>query len=240
MNLKLILKNEFISGRTTFDWFWLFIGCSIQFLACIYGYITNSLNSDIISIVCAFSGIFGMVFVAQGKISTYIFFNIQTITYMIIVYKNKLWGEFFENIFYFFTQFPGIYIWYKNYKQRKETKSIEISAKKLNKMGWIITSFYLIIGTFILTIILNKTNDSLPFIDAVSTTPAFSAQMLLIFGYKEQWIHWLIINFTSAIMFLILKNWMMFAMFVFWTLNCIYGWFKWSNSVNYKKWEEIK
>ena len=56
------------------------------------------------------------------------------------------------------------------------------------------------------------------------------AQILLTFGYREQWVGWLIEDVTSVVMFIILGNWVMVAQYIFWTINCIYGWVKWSKS----------
>ena len=89
----------------------------------------------------------------------------------------------------------------------------------------------LLIGVTVLTIILRNTNDPLPFLDAISTIPAFIAQVLMVLGYREQWLHWIIIDIASVIMFLMIGNWMMVVMFIFWTLNCVYGWYKWTKSV---------
>lgn len=239
MNLKTVLKNELIAGKSCFDWAWLAIGCLVQIIGVMYGYMTG--NPDgLVSIICAFSGVFSVIFAAQGKISAYVFFYIQVCTYMVIAFQSKLWGEFYENIFYFITQTIGVFVWYKNYKQKTENKSTEVVAKKLNKIGWVITSAYLVIGTIILTIVLSKTSDALPFMDAISTIPAFSAQILMVLGYREQWLHWIILDIASVIMFAIIGNWMMVAMFVFWTLNCVYGWYKWNKSANYNNWKEIK
>lgn len=238
MNLKTVLKNELISGKSAFDWAWLAIGLLLQIVGTLYGFAIGN-PSNLVSIICAFSGVFSVIFAAQGKISAYAFFYIQVITYMVIAFASGLWGEFFENIFYLVTQTIGVFIWYKNYKQKSETKSTEVVPKKLNKWGWIISISYLIIGTIVMTIILGHTSDPLPFVDAISTIPAFSAQLLMVLGYREQWLHWIIIDVASVIMYAILGNWMMITMFLFWTANCVYGWLKWNKSANYDKWQEI-
>ena len=38
------------------------------------------------------------------------------------------------------------------------------------------------------------------------------------------------LDVTSVVMFIILGNWVMVAQYIFWTINCIYGWVKWSKS----------
>lgn len=226
------LKAEFINGRKPFDWCFLGLGLLLQIAAIIYGYVTGT-PDGLVSIICAIAGVISVVFCAQGKISFYIFAYIQMFTYTFgVAIPNHLWGEAWENLFYFITQTYGIYAWYKIYRVKKENKSAEVKAKKLNALGWIITMGGLAIGVTVLTIVLHHTNDPLPFLDAISTIPAFIAQILMVLGYREQWLHWLIIDIASVIMFLMIGNWMMVVMFIFWTINCIYGWYKWTKSAH--------
>lgn len=224
------LKTEFINGRATFDWEFLGLGLLLQIAAIVYGYMTGT-PDGIISIICSISGVISVVFCAQGKISFYIFAYIQMFTYTFgIAIPNHLWGEAWENLFYFITQTYGIYAWYKIYRVKQDNQSAEVKAKKLNALGWLITMGGLVIGVTVLTVVLHQTNDPLPFLDAISTIPAFIAQVLMCLGYREQWLHWLIIDVASVIMFIMVGNWMMVAMFIFWTLNCVYGWYKWTKS----------
>lgn len=233
MNFTSKLKAEFINGKSMFDWIYLGIGLILQIIAIIYGYITGT-PDGILSIICSIAGVVSVVLCAQGKISFYLFAYIQMFTYTFgIAIPNHLWGEAWENLFYFITQTYGIYAWFKIYRIKEDNQSAEVKAKKLNALGWIITMGCLIIGVTILTIVLSKTNDPQPFLDAISTIPAFIAQILMVLGYREQWLHWLIIDVTSVIMFILVGNWMMVAMFIFWTVNCIYGWYKWTKSAKY-------
>ena len=227
------LKAEFINGRTKFDWLFLALGLLLQTLAIVYGYITDT-PDGIISIICSITGVISVVLCAQGKISFYLFAYIQMFTYTFsVAIPNHLWGEAWENLFYFITQTYGIYAWFKIYRIKKDNKSAEVKGKKLNLFGWILTMSILVIGVTILTIVLRNTNDPQPFLDAISTIPAFIAQFLMVLGYREQWLHWLIIDIASVVMFITIGNWMMVAMFIFWTVNCIYGWYKWTKSAKY-------
>lgn len=236
--IKNALKAEFINGKTTFDWFFLVLGLLMQVGAIIFGIVTDNPDS-VISMISAIAGIISVVLCAQGKISFYVFGYVQLFTYVFgVALPNHLWGEVWENGFYFITMVYGTFAWLKSYGRRKDNDSAEIIAKKLNVAGWIITMGVLIIGTTVLTLILNETNDPLPFFDAVSTVPAFIAQILMVVGYREQWLHWCIIDVASVVMFILLQNWVMTAMFIFWTLNCIYGWVKWSKSAKYSDWEQ--
>lgn len=231
--IKKILKEEFVNGKTTFDWFFLGLGLVMQIVAIVYGYITNT-PDNLVSIISSISGVLSVVLCAQGKISFYLFGFIQLFTYVFgVAIPNKLWGETWENLFYFITMLYGIYAWLKIYYRRSDNQSTEVKAKKLNVLGWVVTIGLLIVGVTILTIILSHTKDPLPFLDSISTVPAFIAQILMVIGYREQWLHWCIIDVASVIMFIMIGNWMMVAMFIFWTMNCIYGWYKWSKSAKY-------
>ena len=234
MNFTDKMKAEFINGRTKFDWAFLGLGLALQTIAIIYGYLTGT-PDGLISIICSIAGVISVVLCAQGKISFYLFAYIQMFTYTFgVAIPNHLWGETWENLFYFITQTYGIYVWYKIYRVKKDNNSAEVKAKKLTPLGWIITMGALVIGVTVLTFVLHKTSDPQPFLDAISTIPAFIAQILMVLGYREQWLHWLIIDVASVIMFIAIGNWMMVAMFIFWTLNCIYGWYKWTKSAKYE------
>lgn len=234
MNFIEKMKAEFINGRTPFDWAFLGFGLLLQTLAIVYGYLTGT-PDGIISIICSIAGVISVVLCAQGKISFYLFAYLQMFTYVFgVAIPNHLWGETWENLFYFITQTYGIFVWFKMYRIKKDNQSAEIKGKKLKAKGWTLTMSALVIGVTALTMILTKTNDPQPFLDAISTVPAFIAQILMVLGYREQWLHWLIIDVASVIMFIMIGNWVMVAMFIFWTLNCLYGWYKWTKSVQYE------
>ena len=233
MNFIDKMKAEFINGRTKFDCCFLALGLIMQIAAIIYGYVTGT-PDNLISIICSIAGVVSVVLCAQGKISFYLFAYIQMFTYTFgVAIPNHLWGEAWENLFYFITQTYGIYAWYKIYRVKKDNQSAEVKAKKLNAVGWIVTMGILVVGVTALTIILKMTNDPYPFIDAISTIPAFIAQFLMVLGYREQWLHWLIIDIASVILYIMIGSWVMVAMFVFWNINCIYGWYKWTKSAQY-------
>lgn len=225
-----LLRKEFINGLDWRDWSWLAVGLAMQTAATAYGHMTGNPDTALAT-VCAYLGVFTVVMCAQGKISYNIFNFAQMITYVVgVSIPQKLYGESIEYAFYFLTALWGVYVWAVRYGQTKDTKSIEVKAKKLSLTGWLTLAAYLIAGTAVMTYFLKKTDDPAPFMDAISTIPAFAAQILMCGAWREQWLCWLIIDIASVIMFVMLGSWMMVAMFAFWTLNCIYGWVKWTRS----------
>ena len=224
-----ILRKELVNGLTCYDWAWLALGLVMQTAATVYGYTTGNPEPALVT-VCAYLGVFTVVMCAQGKITYNVFNFAQMITYVIgVSIPQKLYGESIEYLFYFITALWGVYVWVKRYGQTYE-RSIEVRSRSLSRWGWLFLVMYLVGGTAIMTHVLSKTDDPAPFMDAISTIPAFAAQILMCAAYREQWLCWLIIDVASVVMFVMLGSWMMVAMFAFWTLNCVYGWIKWTKS----------
>ena len=227
MKVKNALRAEFLEGKTLFSWLFLAFGILLQVFAIVYGYVTGTPDS-VASIISGLTGIVSVVLCAEGKISFYAFGYVQLLTYVFgVAIPNHLYGEIWENVFYFITMIYGTYVWAKNY-QKKENGSTEIISKRLNKTWGAVVYAVMVIGIGVLTVVLKNTNDPVPFFDAVTTVPAMGAQILMMLGYRDQWVGWIIEDIASLIMFIILGNWVMVAQYTFWTINCIYGWVKWS------------
>lgn len=227
MKIKNALRAEFLEGKTLFSWLFLAFGILLQVFAIVYGYVTGT-PDNVASIISGLTGIVSVVLCAEGKISFYAFGYVQLLTYVFgVAVPNHLYGEIWENVFYFITMIYGTYVWAKNY-HKKENGSAEIISKRLNKTWGAVVYAVMVIGIGVLTAVLKNTNDPVPFFDAITTVPAMGAQILMMLGYRDQWVGWIIEDIASLIMFIILGNWVMVAQYTFWTINCIYGWIKWS------------
>ena len=129
-----------------------------------------------------------------------------------------------RNAFYFATMLYGIYHWLKHY----DNDLSEVKTRGLNQSYKIGVFSLTAIGVLLLHIVLSNTNYTQPFMDAVTTVPAITAQILMILRFKESWMYWLIIDLGSIIMWIVASDWCMVAQFVFWSINCLYGYIKWN------------
>ena len=201
-----------------FDYIFMLLGIIIQVVCFIFT------GDAVLSFICGLSGVINVVLCSQKKLSFYFFAYIQMFTYIIIIFQQHLYGELAENIFYVITTTIALFLWIKNYN--KEEK--EVIARKLSKQAWILCCRIFIISTVLLYIILLKTNDPRPFLDAISTVPAFIAQILLMLRYREQWIMWFIVDVATLILWISIGNIFMIMQYIFWIINCIYGYINWS------------
>lgn len=227
-NIKKVLEKEFLKGYSLFDK--VFMGLMLLLQVVVYIISPDSL----IGIICGISGIISVVLCAKGKISFYFIGFIQTITYLILAWQNRFYGEVLENLFYLVTMIWGIFVWKANL-QEDENGSQEVTAKQFTLTQWVLS----IIGTVICTIImgywLTTIGSQQAYTDACTNVLAIFAQLLMVRRYKEQWLWWFVIDVLCLKMWFVADNWCMVAMYIGWTLNCIYGWYNWSKLNNKQK-----
>ena len=117
----------------------------------------------------------------------------------------------------------GIKIWLTDYDKTQK----EISVKELSLYDSIMTMVMTLGGIGLMYYFLSLTDDSQPLLDAVSTVPAFTAQILMMLKYKENWWYWLTIDIAAIFLWYNEGNLLMLAQYLFWNFNCIYGMRKW-------------
>lgn len=231
--IKMALKNEFISGKTWFDWMFLMVGLALQVVAVVVGFLSG--NPDSIGlIISGLAGVVSVVLCSQGKISFYLFGFVQLFTYVFCFsIPNNLHGETIENGMYFITMLYGMYVWAKHYGKNTTTESLEIHARKLGIIENIVTAGIFVFGTVAYYIFLKNVPmfgamDSDPFMDSITSIPAYIAQVFMVLGFREQWVYWCILDVGSIILAARAGSPVMVAQFIFWTLNCIYGYVNWT------------
>lgn len=220
------IKNEFWNGYNWFERTFMLGMLLLQLV--VYCIVPDSP----IGMICGVAGVICVALTAKGKISSYIFNFIQILTYMWICWDLKLYLEFGENIFYFVTCILGVFLWKKNMIQN-EDGSTQVKAKKFKWWHWLVTVIVAVVGTLSLGYFgQNILGSTLPYYDALTNVLAIVAQLLMVWRFREQWIVWIIIDVTCLIMFTMLGQWSMVAMYVAWTINAFYGWYNWTKLNN--------
>ena len=219
--IKKILEQEFVNGYTWFDKLFMISMLALQIIVFII------VPDTLLSIVCGISGVISTVLCAKGKISFYFIGFIQTITYLILAWQNWLVGECIEQIFYLVTMVWGIFLWKKN-TVVDENNAAYVEAKKFSPVMWIVTIIATLVSTGIIGYCLTLVNSNQPYLDAATNVIAVFAQLMMVKGYREQWLWWGILDIIMIILWIRVGNWTMVAMYVAWTINCFYGWYNWS------------
>lgn len=218
--VKSFISKEWINGYSKFDRVYLLSMLLLQVIVfCI-------VPDSPLSIIAGLSGVIATVLCAKGKFSFYFIGFIQTFSYLYLAWENKFYGEVMENIFYLVTMVWGIYVWKANITN--DDGADYVQAKSFTVKQWIVS----IIGTIIATVgmgyFLTQIGSSQAYTDAATNVFAIFAQLLMVHRYKEQWIWWFAIDIFCIKLWWVAGNWSMVAMYIAWTINCIYGWYNWN------------
>lgn len=209
------MKDDLI--KTLFSNAFIAVGIAIQVIV----YILT--DSSLLSLVSGTLGIFAVVYCSERKMKQFFFAFGQMFTYVYIAYCEKLYGEVAINIFYFILTCIALYTWIHNSDDSGFVESRSLTLKSNMILAFSVGLTFLAVWK-----VLCLTDDTQPMMDSLTTVPAIAAQMLYMLRYREQWIYWLIIDVASIVMWSIAENWCVVAQYVFWTLNCVYGYYLWS------------
>lgn len=208
-------------NRTT--WIFLILGLLVQVLTFVL------MPDNPISLVSGMLGICSVVLGAQGNILTFVFGFAQVATYTYLCCVERFYAEIAINIYYFITMIYGVYCW----RNRLSNNSLQVQTRRLSikLLAWgmlLIALFSWLTGW----LLARFTDDPQPYMDAFTTVPAIAAQLLMVLAYREQWYLWLVVDVLAVVMWLRAENYCMAVQYVFWCVNCIYGYIQWTRQLD--------
>lgn len=185
------------------------------------------------ALVSALFGVCSVVLCAQGRWLTFFFGFGQILTYTYLCVQERFYGGVAINAFYFASQIYGIYNWRRMLKDDAGdgVKRDVIPFRRMRPLLFVLLCAGLLALSFATGLVLNLyTDDTQPYLDALTTVPAFAAQILLVMAYREQWFIWLFIDLLYVAMWWQAESYCMVAQYVFWCVNAAYGAVRWSSS----------
>lgn len=176
--------------------------------------------------------IFGLiqgVLVMLNKRSNWIAYSIQMLLMLMFSYSMNLYGDVTNSAIYLVLGVIGFIIW---------NKKDERDIKECSKKERIIYCIVMFIGTFITFLILRKTDDPLPLLDAFTTVSSFVATYYMITKKIDTWIIWFVNDIFYSIEYFILPRQALslFVLNVIWTVMAIISYINWKKIM--KKGEE--
>ena len=208
-------------NRTT--WIFLILGLLVQVLTFVL------MPDNPISLVSGMLGICSVVLGAQGNILTFVFGFAQVATYTYLCCVERFYAEIAINIYYFITMIYGVYCW----RNRLSNNSLQVQTRRLSikllAWGMLLIALFSWLTGWLLE---RFTDDPQPYMDAFTTVPAIAAQLLMVLAYREQWYLWLVVDMLAVVMWFRAENYCMAAQYVFWCVNCIYGYIQWTRQLD--------
>ncbi|AYG00306.1 nicotinamide riboside transporter PnuC [Lactococcus allomyrinae] len=225
-NPKVIIKE--LTTLSIRDYILLAILLLSQIVAYLFSG-TFDLMSNLILIVEVFT-IVNLILVNRGRLTNYTFGLIATIFWFIVAAHARLVGDMFSQSYYLVMQFIGIYAWQKDLS---ETHGTEVTPKKITrgKALLAIGGFAVIYGIVLLTS--HHLGGQQIFLDATLLPLAIISQLLMTYGYRSQWLGWILIDVINVVIWF--NAWQssgnsflgMFILQIAMLVNAFYGAYLW-------------
>lgn len=184
-----------------------------------------------IGLITGIATVMNLILVDQARITNYSWGILSCAVWLLVALNNRLIGDICSQTFYLVMQFFGISIWHRDMSKQKNQEELE--PKKIGwKKGLLIT-----IGTIILYFIVLATSKTLHgtqvYLDATLLPLGIVGQILMTYGYKSQWLAWIIDDAVNVAIWSIqlvhggAGAITMFALQVIMLLNAFYGMYMW-------------
>lgn len=164
--------------------------------------------------------------VMLNKRSNWIFYILQMLFLIIFSTINHLYGDVVNNSIYLVMGIIGFILW------KSDSKSSKITSCSTKER--IIYLCLISLGTLLVSLILNNTDDPLPILDAFTTVSSLVATYYMMKKKIDTWIIWFINDIFYAIEYFILPNQALylFGLNIIWTGMAVASYINWKKIMN--------
>ncbi|MFC2186912.1 nicotinamide riboside transporter PnuC [Peijinzhouia sedimentorum] len=177
---------------------------------------------------------FGLLSVWYSRLENILVFPtgiISVLIYVYICFGAKLYADVGINAYYFIMSIYGWYLW-----SRKDSNNNFLPITTNSTKEWII-SIATLIGSFILIAysLINFTDSDVPYWDALTTSMAFVAMLLMAKKKIENWIAWIFTNLLSIPLYFYKGLMLTSFQFLIFLILAIMGFTRWRRELSIQK-----
>ena len=151
--------------------------------------------------------------------------------YLFVYYNAGLYADFGINIYYLVIAIYGWAAWkygFRLFGSNDNLKSEELPISHTPTKIWLkITAIYAILQLVIAWILIRFTDSGVPWADAFTTALSIIAMWMLARKYIEQWWVWLVVDVTSAALYIYKDLYFTAALYALYALIVFFGYRKW-------------
>lgn len=221
--------RKFIQGELK-GWHWAEVAwLAFSVLLCVICSIVA--GDSTIALIAAIAGTMYTMLAGKGKLSCYAFGVVNVLTYALISYGSRLYGEVMLNLFWYFPMmFVGAFLWSKHLSNNQI-----IQKERLDARARFVAISMLFCGMVILArFVLIPMGDPQPMVDSFTTVAQVVAMALTVRRCIEQWILWCIVNAVSIFMWtraaMVNGPDVMIVMWSLWFINSIVFLVQWAKA----------
>ena len=184
-------------------------------------------QDSIVSTLAGITGVICVFLVNMKRVSNFFWGTINSVLYGYVAYTALYYGDTMLNwIFYLPVQFVGAYYWTKG------MNGSEVTSKKVSGVTLLKLSTLTLLTISIYSQLLSTLGGSLSSVDSVTTVLSLLATYLMIKGYREQWLCWIVVNILSIYMWTLSfidtgTGYAVLIMWIMFLLNSVYGAYNW-------------
>ncbi len=159
--------------------------------------------------------------------------------YLYIYYTAGLYADFAINIYYLVIALYGWLAWrygFQLFARDKKTENKELEITHTPKRVWgKLLATYLAAQIAIYLLLTHCTDSTVPVWDSFTTALSIVGMWMLARKYIEQWWVWMIVDITSAALYVYKDLYFTAALYAFYGIISIFGYYKWQRIMPQKE-----
>ncbi len=177
-----------------------------------------------VELLGAILGLMYIFFSIRQSILTWPTGLITSALYIVVFLKSGFYADMGLQVYYVIISIYGWYFWISG-KQKTE---IKLPVRKTSVRLWLkLTGTFVITYVFILFILLNFTDSTVPYMDTLTTALSIIATWMLARKYIEHWLLWVFVDSVSVGLYIHKNLWPTVILFSVYTVMAVFGYLEW-------------
>ena len=194
------------------------------------------LSENWLEIFTLVTGIIFLILEIRQKNAMWVVSIFSSAVAAIVFLQEKLFASMALNIYYVMAAFWGLYTWIRDSRKLRDNSiAVEKSKDKIHLTRLtgrvaLISLICLIVLVPVLYKVLVWLGDSSSILDAIVLVMSIIATIWLVKSYLQQWLVWIVADIFSTTMCLTQGMYWMAALYAFYAISAIYGYFHWKKN----------
>jgi len=181
--------------------------------------------------------IFGLLYIylsIRQNIAMWVVGFIASTFYIYIYFVSKFYADMGLQVYYLVISVYGFYYWFAKGKSQTDGKT-NLPVQKLTLRMTLILSAITFVLFVAIAAILKQTDSPVPYWDSFTTAASITATWMITQKFIEQWLVWIVVDITSAILYVQKDLYSTTFLFSVYTILAIVGYVEWRKSFERQK-----
>lgn len=181
-----------------------------------------------VEIIATFTGLIYVYLSVKQNIWLWIFGIITSTLYIYVFFISKLYANMSLQFYYVFISLYGWILWSKN---KSNNSKAELFVSKTNNKLAVVLLLITIVIFILYTVVLKKTDSTIFYLDAFTTSASITATWMLARKKIEHWIIWIVVNIIYVGLYFNQELYPTLLLYAVYTILAVIGYFKWKKEL---------